>query len=98
MYLILCFQINGSPVPGYGINYTADFMSIDANGAPTDKINLKIELYYYSNIAPDIVFIQITAVSKDLSMDYQKVLGQYMDILNFFHISYKQYYFSCCRK
>ena len=71
--LILCFQINGSQVFGFGVNYTADLMSIDANGAPTDKINLKIELYYYSNIAPDIIFIQITAVSKDLSMDYQKV-------------------------
>ncbi len=74
-------------------------MNVDANGAPTDKINAKIDLYYGPyNIAPDIIFIQITAVSKDLSMDYQKVLGQYMDILNFFHISYKQYYFSSCRK
>ncbi len=61
----------------------ADLMSIDANGAPTDKINLKIELYYYSNIAPDIIFIQITAVSKELSKSME-LLGHTMDIVVFF--------------
>ncbi len=52
-------------------------MSIDANGAPTDKINLKIELYYYSNIAPDIIFIQITAVSKELSKSMENTRAYY---------------------
>jgi hypothetical protein len=58
---------------GNGVNFTAYLRSVDANGDPTDKINLKIELYYYLNIRLDIIFIEITAVSKVLSIVYQKV-------------------------